>query len=593
MNGFSGKLLSIDLSDSTYKIEFIAPNIMLKYLGGRGLGTYLLSQGEAAKLASLDEKASIILSVGPLTNTKVPTSARCNMTFKSPLTGLINSSNVGGIFALNIKATGFDAIIITGKADHLLYLYITSEEIKFLSADYLEAKTTLETHKCIIEKHSNNTSTACIGPAGENGVLFASVIVDGKRSFSRGGSGAVWGSKNLKAIVVEGDIPSKVSDLEKLDFLLYEANKQLTANPITSKGLPEFGTAVFVNVMNSAGVLPAFNFQQNFSESAKNISGEELTASFLKNKDNCYNCPISCERFIEFANEECIGPEYNSIYALGSACGIFELGPIIRANLLCTEMGLDTISTGVTIACAMEMHEKGILNEKISFGDANSQYELIKDIAAKKGLGAKLAMGSKLFSEEFSHPELAMQVKGLELPAYDPRASQGQGLAYATSNFGGCIESANMTLPEILGIPKMINRDAVHGKAGLLIVMQHTYAILDSLLLCKNISYALGEEFLARILTAVSGYKFEPMDLQKIGERIWNTERIFNLHAGLLPESDDTLPARLIGEGSIYGPAAGKLVNLKPMLEEYYRFRSWTSNGFPSKEKLSELDLEL
>lgn len=591
MGGFHGKCLRIDLTTEEFSVTTLDKDVLYSYLGGRGIGAYIFNKEVYSDFEPLNEKAPIVLSVGPLTGTKIPTSGRSSMTFKSPLTGLINDSNAGGKFGTSLKACGFDTVVIQGRSKKLMLLNITPLGVEFIPAENLKQKTTDETHNYLQKKLGVTCSTACIGPAGENGVLYASVAVDGHRNFGRGGGGAVWGSKNIKAIAVKGNIPTSIYDKEKYDFFHYEMEKQLLANPITSKALPEFGTAVLVNVMNSQGILPSKNFQENFSLDALNISGEELTDRYLHKKSACQHCPIACGRVVKIDSKIGAGPEYETIYALGAMCGIYDLEAIIKANLLCNALGLDTISTGVTIACAMEMHEKGYLSDKIKFGDINTQYELIKDIALRKGIGNELAKGSKKFAALYEHPEFAMQVKGLELPAYDPRGSQSQGLAYATSNRGGCHLRANMTSPEILGIPKMIDRDAVHGKAGLLIVMQHTSAIFDSLVLCKFAGYAIGDEFLARILTAVSGIDFEPMHLQIIGERIWNTERIVNLKFGLNPEREDTLPNRLLKEFTKDGPSAGKVVNLTPMLEEYYRFRSWTIDGIPTQAKLDELGL--
>ena len=592
MFGHSGNCLQINLTKQTYSNFKLPQEILQKFLGGRGLGVYLLYKDKDI-IDPLNENSRIILSVGPLTNTKVPTSGRSNLSYRSPLTGLITDANAGGRLGVNIKGCGYDAIIIEGKAKYMQILHITKNGVQFINAEGLRQKTTSETQDYLKQKFGTKCSTALIGPAGENGVLFSTVSVDGKRNFGRGGAGAVWGAKNLKAIVVDGELKTNICDEEKFEFFLNEIKKQISAHPITSKALPEFGTSMLVNVINAAGALPAYNFQENFTEDAKNVSGEVLSSKYLTGRYACFNCPIACGRKTIIENREEHGPEYETIYALGTACGIFNLQSIIMANYLCNLLGLDTISTGVTIACAMEMYQKGYITEKISFGDSNVQSELIQDIAYKKGIGAKLANGSKKFAEEYGHPEIAMHVKGLELPAYDPRAAQAQGLAYATSNRGGCHLRANMAAPEILGVPKMIDREAVHGKAGLLIVMQHSAAIFDSLILCKFAGFALTEEFLARILTAVCGINFEPMDLQKIGERIWNAERIFNLRAGLNPWQDDTLPNRLLNETAKKGPSSGKIVNLKPMLEEYYRFRSWDTQGIPTKEKLTELGLEL
>jgi aldehyde:ferredoxin oxidoreductase len=301
-------------------------------------------------------------------------------------------------------------------------------------------------------------------------------------------------------------------------------------------------------------------------------------------------CSIGCARKTRIGGVEGDGPEYETIWAFGADCGIGDLGAIVEANNACNRLGLDTISMGATIACAMELTEEGLLEGGPRFGESGRLVELVEDTANARGLGEELCQGSRRFAEAHGRPELSMTVKSMELPAYDPRGIKGQGLAYATSNRGGCHLRANMASPEILGVPKMIDRFATLGKAGLLINHQDLNAVLDSLVACKFASFAVNESYWARMLSAATGLEYEPQDLVRLGERIWNIERLFNMAAGFTRD-DDSLPPRLTEEPVKAGPSEGHVVDLQPMLDEYFSSRGWTSEGRPTRRKLEELEI--
>jgi aldehyde:ferredoxin oxidoreductase len=431
-----------------------------------------------------------------------------------------------------------------------------------------------------------------IGPAGERGVLFASIVNNRGRSIGRGGLGAVMGAKRLKAVVVSGhgERQPPVADPERLSFVAYEAEKLIKANPITSQALPEFGTSVLVNVLNQAGALPTRNFRASQFEHAQAISGESLRRDYVQRRAACRGCGIGCARRTSTGDASGEGPEYESIWALGAACGVGDLKAIVEAGYACNRGGIDTITMGSTIACAMELTEEGLLSGGPRFGDAAAVVALCEATARGEGLGEELGHGSARLAARHGRPELSMSVKSLELPAYDPRGMTGQGLAFATSNRGACHLRANMLGPEILGVPKMIDRFATLGKAGLLINLQNLNAVLDSLSLCKFTAFAMKEDYYARLLNAVWGETVEPQELLRIGERIWNAERLFNLAAGF-SRADDTLPRRLLEEPVVAGPAAGRVVDLAPMLGEYYISRGWDGEGRPTAAKLDRLGL--
>ncbi|MEM3026938.1 MAG: aldehyde ferredoxin oxidoreductase C-terminal domain-containing protein, partial [Thermoproteota archaeon] len=327
-----------------------------------------------------------------------------------------------------------------------------------------------------------------------------------------------------------------------------------------------------------------------FLPEAKNIAGEEITRRLLVKPKACFGCRIACGRGTRLDSVEGEGPEYETVYALGSCCLLWDLETIWRANHLCNDLGLDTISTGVTIACAMELSEKGMLPEKVKWGDGNKIVELIEKTAYRNGLGNDLAEGSRRLAEKYGDPDAAMQVKGLELPAYDPRGAKGQGLAYATSNRGGCHLRSYIIGLEILGVPKRIDRFSTVNKAGLVIYQQNLYSAMDTLVACRFTGYGLDEEYYSRMLSAATGVKYTAEDLMLVGERIWNLERLFNIREGF-SRKDDTLPKRLLSEPLTSGPTKGQVVELDQMLEEYYRARGWDKEGRPTKRTLERLGL--
>ena len=305
---------------------------------------------------------------------------------------------------------------------------------------------------------------------------------------------------------------------------------------------------------------------------------------------SCWACPIGCTRISKTEKVEGEGPEFESTWALGAQCGINDLPAIIEANALCNDLGLDTISVGSTIACAMELSEKGYLDSDLRFGRADQLFPTIEAVAVRSGIGSDLADGSLRLATKYGHPELSMSAKGMEMPAYDPRGLQGQGLLYATSNRGGCHMRGNMIGLEVLGLPKLIDRFQVQGKSSFVILNQNSSAAIDSLVLCKFTNMGVADEYFARVLSAVTGIQYDTTDMIKVGERVWNLERLYNHREGFTAK-DDTLPSRLLTEAPLDGPSKGWVSQLEPMLKEYYRTRGWDEKGVPTKHKLAELGL--
>ncbi len=589
--GWQNKILSVNLDNQKDKISEIDEEIALNYLGGRGLAVKLYFDAIPPKIDPLSSKNQIIFATGPITATPVYTSGRFSALSKSPLTGTICDANSGGIWGATFKKCGYDSLILAGAAKSPIYLYIDENEVKIEDAQKIWGLNTHETTNNLQEIHGKNSKILCIGPAGENLVKFASIMNDKNRALGRGGLGAVMGSKKIKAIVVNGNKEVKIADKKKLDFYLDETKKWLDAITITGRSLPMFGTAVLVNIINEFGLFPIRNFQEGYSDLADKVSGESIKENILVRKSGCYKCPIACGRLTEVNGKTGKGPEYETVWALGPELGIFDLKKITEANYRCNELGIDTISTGVTIGCAMELKEKGYYNEAPSFGEVDKLGSLIEDITYRKGIGNELAEGSKFLAESKNHPEFAMQVKGLELPAYDPRGAQGQGLAYATSNRGGCHLRAYIIGPELLGVPTLFDRFQSYNKPDLVIRTQNINAMLDSIIICKFTAFAISEDFYSRLLTAVTGIKYSSEDLMTIGERIWNLERLFNIREGFT-KKDDTLPKRFLTEPLKKGGSKGKIVKLDEMLSEYYIARGWDQNGVPLKSTLEKLGLK-
>ncbi|MBO3840856.1 MAG: aldehyde ferredoxin oxidoreductase family protein [Candidatus Brockarchaeota archaeon] len=591
MAGWMGSIAEVDLSSS--KITFHAWNEdeKLRFIGGRGIGAKIVYDNVGPEVDPLSKDNLLVFAVGPLTATAAPTSGRFSVSTKSPLTGTIFDANSGGFFATKFKACGIDVLVIRGAAQNPVIIYMDDKDIQVLDGEKYWGMRVFEATSMLTEKFGKEARVACIGPAGENLVRIAGIMNDYYRAAARGGVGAVMGSKKLKAIVAKGSKTVEIADKENFLFIVRECNRVFGQNPITSKALPRFGTAVLVNLMNELGVLPAKNFQATFMPEARNIAGEEITRRLLVKPKACFGCGISCGRRTRLDSAEGEGPEYETVFSLGSCCLLWDLETIWRANNLCNDLGLDTISTGVTIACAMELSEKGLTPEEVKWGDGDKIMELIEKTAYRKGFGNDLAEGSRRLAEKYGDPDAAMHVKGLELPAYDPRGAKGQGLAYATSNRGGCHLRSYMIGLEILGVPKRIDRFSTVNKAGLVIYQQNLYAAMDTLVACRFTGYGLDEEYYSRMLSAATGVKYTAEDLMLIGERIWNLEKLFNLREGF-GRKDDTLPKRLLSEPLAIGPTKGQVVELDQMLDEYYRARGWDDEGRPAKRTLEKLGLD-
>jgi aldehyde:ferredoxin oxidoreductase len=601
MYGWTGNILRINLSNGTITVEPLKAEDQRMYLGGRGLGTKIMMEEVDPKVDPLSPDNKLIFVTGVLTGTISPSSGRYTVVTKGPLTGTIASSNSGGTFGPELKYAGYDAIILEGKAKNPVYIWINNEQVEIRDAGELWGQATPDTTDLIREKTDPEAKIACIGPAGENLVKISCIMNDLNRAAGRTGVGAVMGSKNLKAIAVRGTQGLKVADNDQFMAKVLQARKMIFDHPVGGTGLPTYGTAILVNILNESGGLPVHNFRDSGTVStADDVSGETLAHNQLIRNKGCHSCIIRCGRVTRVKDPKYKGvgegPEYEAAWAYGPDCDVYNLDAVVKANFLCNELGLDAISMPTTIACAMELYEKGYLTAQdtgrpIRFGDAQAIVELTRMTAYREGFGDQLAEGSYRLAQKYGHPELSMSVKKQEIPAYDPRTLQGIGLEYATSNRGGCHVRGYTTSPEILGVPQKVDPAITKGKAGLCIAFQNLTAAIDSAGFCLFSTFGLDAEIMAALIAAATGLDLSTEEYLKIGERVWDLEKIFNLQAGLTCK-DDTLPERLLKEPQKYGPYQGKVNKLGEMLPEYYRIRGWNTEGVPTKEKLADLGLE-
>lgn len=597
MFGYRGKVLRINLKAKTVKVEKLDHELALKYIGGRGLGTKILTDEIDPKIDAFSPENKLIIATGPLTGTPTPTGGRYMVVTKAPLTGTVASSNSGGYWGAELKFAGYDVIIIEEKSEKPVYININDDKVEIVDASNLWGKYVSKTTDMLIEKHGEKTKVLTIGPAGEKLSRIAAIMNEKNRAAGRSGVGAVMGSKNLKAIVVNGSGKVEISNPDGLKKVYSDALKKLRENPVTGEGLPTYGTAVLVNVINENGIFPTNNFQLAYDENANEIGGESIADKYLIKKEGCYRCPIMCGRYCKVDDIEGGGPEYESVWALGSDCGITDLAEVIKANYWCNEVGIDTISAGATIAAAMELYEKGYIKAEevdgipLEFGNAKAIVEWTKKMGLREGLGDKMAEGSYRLTEMYGAPELSMAVKKQEIPAYDPRGVQGQGLAYATSNRGGCHVRGYLIAPEIVGLPEKIDRFALKGKEVWVKAFQDLTASIDAIGMCLFTSFALGAEEYANLLNNVTGSNHTADTIFETGDRIWNLEKMFNLEAGIDP-SEDTLPKRLLEEEIPEGPSKGWVHKLSELLPKYYEVRGWTKEGIPKDETLKKLGIK-
>ena len=607
MKAWHGRILRVNLTDHSTSIENVDQQFAKKYLGGRGWAIKYMMDEMDASVDAFSPENMLIFATGPLTATAAPTGNRYMVVTKSPLTGALTNSNSGGFFPTELKRTGFDMIIFEGKSPEPVYLWINDDEVEFRSACHLWGKNVPDTDDIVLQETDPKARVACIGPAGENLVLFASIMNDKHRAAGRSGVGAVMGSKNLKAVAVRGTQAVEIANPKEMDRVCKEMQKTVGNVMKAGGAMRVYGTSYVPPITNEIGILPTRNFQTGRFEGVSGLTGDVINEKYLIRAKPCYRCPIACGRETKVDDPkyggEGEGPEYETIAAFGSACGVDNMAAVIKANYVCNELGMDTITAGMTIACAMELSEKGYLPQDeigfpLKFGDADSMIALTKKMATREGFGDTLAEGSFRLAEKYGHPEIAVTAKKQEFPGYDPRGSKGMGLLYATSNKGASHMSGDLAYCEVFGVPAKIDPLTTENKPELIKRYEDAFTVIDAVGLCVFLSVrymfedkvALWPTPMTNIMNLATGEDYTQESLLKAGERIFNLERLFLLRAGIT-SADDTLPERMLKEPMPEGPAKGQVVELDQMLPRFYELRGWNEEGVPTETKLEELDL--
>ncbi|MDZ4230669.1 MAG: aldehyde ferredoxin oxidoreductase family protein [Dehalococcoidales bacterium] len=605
MNGWTGKVLRVDLSRGECEEEELDLDLAEEYIGGRGLATRVFFDEVDPNIDPLSPENKLIFATGLLTGTGAPTGGRYMVVTKSPLTGTIHCSNAGGDFGAELKYAGYDMVIIEGKSSTPVYLSINNDDVQLKPAEHLWGKNTQDTEEAIKAETGDewialDTHIACIGPAGERLVKMACIMNDKHHALARSGSGTVMGSKNLKAIAVRGTGGVTVADGAAFKEAMLAVWDKVKAGRNTSEFLPQYGTLNALYPMNQMGNLSVHNFQTGTFEGAKNVSSRVLRANYLIRNGGCFSCPIACIRLTRVTDPEFKGegggPEFESAALLGPNCGVDNMAAVVKANYICNELGIDTISVGGTIACAMELYEKGYLTEEeagcqLNFGNAQALVEMVEKMGLREGFGDTLAEGGYRLAEKYGHPELFMGVKKQETATYHVQGAQGTGLEYATSNTGCSHNRALVYNNEVWGIFEPADPLGTDGKAAMCVNMQHYMTVIDISGLCQFLAQTvITPEDIIPLLNAATGLDYTVESLLQAGERIWNLERLLNLKAGFTAK-DDTLPRRILEQPMLKGAAEGQVHHLREMLPEYYRLRGWDENGVPTREKLAELGL--
>jgi aldehyde:ferredoxin oxidoreductase len=599
LGGFMNKEVLVDLTTGTVDYRTINEEDAIKYIGGRGLGVkYVLDNGP--QVEALSEENILCIMTGPVTGSRSSMSGRLCVVTKSPLTGTVTDSHMGGWTAARLKWAGVDNIIFKGKSDRPVYLYIENGEAEIRDASEVWGKSTRATVKAMQEKYGEkDLAVMTIGQAGENKIRFAGFMNENDRAAGRGGTGAVAGYKNLKAIVIKAEQkgnmpqPKKPDDYKQANKKAVKAILEGGLTAPNKGGLSVYGTNVLMNLINEVGALPTKNSQITQWEPAEKISGEFVNEHLLVSNNTCPACPVGCKIEVEVKEGKyktrVESVEFESAFALGSNCLVSDAEAISYLIDMCNEYGLDTIELGHAFSVTMEAYEKGLIDEKLEWGDADGMIELTKKIVFREGLGDTLAEGPARATTLWGAPELSMSVKGQSIPAYDPRGIQGIGLGYATSNRGACHLRGYTVASEIAGIPEPTDRLQAEGKGELLAIFQDLHSFGDSMDICKFSSFSENAEHYAEQYSSMTGIPMTADDVLKAGERIYNLERYYNNLAGFDKLEDDFLPKRFTEEPAT-GNSAGLVSQMDTMLKEYYEVRGW-KDGVVPEEKLRELEI--
>jgi len=600
-HGYSGKILDVNLTSADISTAELDRTLAKDCMGGKGFGARILYDQLPAGCEPLAPENLLVFAAGPLTGTMAPSSGRFEVCTKSPATGLWLDSNCGGFFGPELKYAGYDMVIIRGQAASPAVLVIEDNDVRLQPAGDLWGKDTLTVHRIIKERYGRDYKVACIGEAGEKGVRFAGIISE-YRALGRGGAGAVMGSKNLKAIAVRGTGGIALHDPDLFMKICREAYNELANSPDTGGGRQKYGTNVILSLMDEAGIHPVRNFQKGKFDGATQVNEETIAKYYVRNKA-CFGCPIYCSKIAEVKEGKykgcCTeGPEYENVWSFGAHCENTDVGAIIQAEYLCDYYGLDGITTGNVIGFLMECVEKGLLTEAdigfpMAFGNDDAIINAIHQIGRQEGPGKLWGLGVKQMADRIEGArDLAMHVKGLELPAYDPRGSAGMALAYATSDRGGCHLRSWPIGDELLATEGRMDLHSLEFKAELVKTQQDLFCMVNCSGMCLFATFAVNLKQITPFLHAATGMEvFASSDeVMKIGERVNTLVRLFNIREGLTKELD-TLPRRFFKDPLKEGPNRGRVVDLDRMKAEYYFVRGWDAEGVPGGKKLAELGI--
>lgn len=605
MYGAKGKILSIDLTEKTTSVIKLPDEMLIKYVGGRALGARMLYDYLPPNADPLGPENTFIILTGIVTGTMVPCSGKYVVVTKSPLTGAFLDSYSSGTLSFQLKAAGWDGLMLKGRCSTPTYLYINNDKIEFRDASHIWGKGSIEAEDMLLSETDPQAGAIVIGPAGEKLVRVASLNSEHYRQAGRGGGGAVLGSKLIKGIAVRGTGSVEAFDPESIRKYYLECVEFMEHNKGTI-ARRRFGTPLTMNTTNAAGMLPTKNFQRSHCEEAiDNLDAEGCEKNTVHDRA-CQFCPIGCSKVSmvkegRYKDTVVEGPEYETVGILGSNLGITYLPAVLKGNLECDDLGLDTISAGVIVGFVMECFEKGLLTEEEIgvknpvFGNDEAALELVRMISSREGFGDRMAEGVKRLSEYVGKgsEHFAMQIKGMEFPAYDPRAGYASCLGYAVNPRGACHRRCWPPALEILGNRP---RFSIEGKAELVVNIYNVNTILHSVLLCDfaNKSAGVPIQRIAEYLSAVAGHTFTVEQLQRVADRAETLARLINYREGFR-RKDDTLPERFLTEPTPDGPGAGKTFTremLNTMLDEYYELRGWDNDGRPKKETLDRLGIE-
>jgi aldehyde:ferredoxin oxidoreductase len=611
MFGYHKKLLRVDLTNRRMEVEDLEENLIRKYIGGLGIEAKILYEETGPETAPLSPENILMAVTGPFTGTGVPTSGRHHLVARSPLTGLFGESNVGGSWAVHFKRAGFDGIVVKGRSETPVYLWICDGKVDFRDATPIWGKDSYESADWLKRETAKEATAAVIGPAGERMAKIASIPHIGHivRSAARTGLGAVMGSKNLKAVVVFGEGPIPIAKPDELKAYIKEITPHIQG---TTEAFGKFGTSGGIDNYEKIGNFPIKNWRQGRWAGAKKISGAAMHDTILSGRKACMHCPIACGRHIKvtegpYAPMDCEGPEYETIGTLGGLCLVDDLVAIAKANQLCNRYGLDTISAGGIIAFAMEAYEKGIITRsdtdgvELVWGNGKAVVEMVHKMGKGEGIGRLMTEGSKRMAEALGKNaiEFAIHVKGLEPSAHDPRRFFSQALSYATAARGACHNASwshpyelALSMPEI-GIPEPQDAYQIEGKAEFTAKLQDLMCVMDALIICRfsQVGKAVNVTNHVDWLNLITGWNMEIPEYMKVGERLFNLKRMYNCRLGA-SRKDDLLPYRFLTLNRTGEDLTNQLPPIGKLLGDYYAYRGWSEDGISTPQKLEELGLD-